>query len=274
MTVLADVYKPELWTGFFTMVGGGVAALTGLVFVALSLNLADMTKEATHKWRSINTLAGLTAIFVGCGLVLMGGQHHTAVGVELLMTALVGAVVFLYGFRQAFRIVHPSAPPQARSSFSVNRIASRWRMTVEPAIDRRGQAMSAEGNIQTVQNVYAAFGRADGQTILDSCTDDIDWGTDTSSTVAPWYGIRHGKEQVGAFFVDFGANMEVSAFEPYSFTASDDEVHTMVRMVATRRANGESVSMNLHHFFQFREGKIAFYRGSEDTAQVEAVFVD
>lgn len=112
MTVLADVYKPELWTGFFTMVGGGVAALTGLVFVALSLNLADMTKEATHKWRSVNTLAGLTAIFVGCGLVLMGGQHHEAVGVELLMTALVGAAVFLYGFRQAFR--YGSQPSKQR----------------------------------------------------------------------------------------------------------------------------------------------------------------
>jgi energy-converting hydrogenase Eha subunit G len=59
--MLTDVYKPELWSGFFTMVGGGVAALTGLVFVALSLNVEDMTEEATHKWRSINTLAGLTA---------------------------------------------------------------------------------------------------------------------------------------------------------------------------------------------------------------------
>ena len=98
-----DVYKPEIWTGFFTMVGGGVAALTGLVFVALSLNVEDMTKEATHKWRSINTLAGLTAIFVSCGLALMGGQRHAALGIELLVVAVAGAVTFLYGFRQAFR---------------------------------------------------------------------------------------------------------------------------------------------------------------------------
>jgi hypothetical protein len=76
--MLADIYKPELWNGFFTMVGGGVAALTGLVFVALSLNISEMTTDATHKYRSINTLAGLTAIFVRCGLVLMAGQSHTA----------------------------------------------------------------------------------------------------------------------------------------------------------------------------------------------------
>lgn len=99
----ADIYSPELWDGFFTMVGGGIAALTGLIFVALSLNLEDMTKEATHKYRSINTLAGLTVVFVSCGLALMGGQDHRAVAIELLLMALAGVTIFLYGFRQAFR---------------------------------------------------------------------------------------------------------------------------------------------------------------------------
>jgi hypothetical protein len=105
--MLADIYKPELWNSFFVMVGGGVAALTGLVFVALSialsLNLEEMTKDATHKYRSINTLAGLTAVFVTCGLVLLPGQNHEAIGTELLVAALAGTVIFLYGFRQAFK---------------------------------------------------------------------------------------------------------------------------------------------------------------------------
>lgn len=107
--MLADIYKPELWNGFFTMVGGGVAALTGLVFVALSLNIEDMTNDATHKYRSINTLAGLTAVFVRCGLVLMAGQSHRAVGIDLFVIAALGAGSFMYGFRQAFKFeAHPS----------------------------------------------------------------------------------------------------------------------------------------------------------------------
>lgn len=105
--MIADIYKPELWNSFFVMVGGGVAALTGLVFVALSialsLNLEDMTEDATHKYRSINTLAGLTAVFVICGLVLMPNQGHTAIGLELAIVSLTAATIFLYGFRQAFR---------------------------------------------------------------------------------------------------------------------------------------------------------------------------
>jgi hypothetical protein len=110
--MFADIYKPELWNGFFTMVGGGVAALTGLVFVALSLNVREMTKDATHKYRSINTLAGLTAVFVRCGLVLMAAQSHVAVGVDLFVLAAAGAISFLYGFRQAFR--HEAHPSKAR----------------------------------------------------------------------------------------------------------------------------------------------------------------
>jgi hypothetical protein len=114
--MLADVYKPEMWSNFFIMVGGGVAALTGLVFVALSIALStsvsDMTKDATHKYRSINTLAGLTAVFVSCGLILMPGQNHEAVGFELLSPGLIAAIIFLNGFRLAFRF--GSAPSKER----------------------------------------------------------------------------------------------------------------------------------------------------------------
>lgn len=105
--MLADVYKPDLWNSFFVMVGGGVAALTGLVFVALSialsLKLEKMTKDATPKYRSINTLAGLTAVFLTCGLVLIPSQNHETVGIDVLAPALIGVVIFLYGFRQAFK---------------------------------------------------------------------------------------------------------------------------------------------------------------------------
>jgi hypothetical protein len=37
----AEVYQPEQWHDFFVMVGGAAAALAGLVFVALSLNLTS-----------------------------------------------------------------------------------------------------------------------------------------------------------------------------------------------------------------------------------------
>ncbi len=130
--------------------------------------------------------------------------------------------------------------------------------------------MSADDNIKTIAHVYEAFGRGDVATILDAVTDDVDWAAEAASSVAPWYGVRHGRDAVAGFFAAFGATMEVEEFTPVSMAANDTDVHTVVRFQARSRSTGRPAAMNLHHFFRFRDGKIAFYRGTEDTAQTEA----
>jgi ketosteroid isomerase-like protein len=130
--------------------------------------------------------------------------------------------------------------------------------------------VGAEENLKTVQTMYEAFGRGDVATLLDALTDDVDWAADTSSTVAPWYGVRHGKDQVAAFFAEFGGAMEVQEFTPFAYAATDTEVHTVVRCRASSRATGRGIDQNLHHYFRFRDGKVDFYRGTEDTAQTVA----
>ena len=130
--------------------------------------------------------------------------------------------------------------------------------------------MSADANIKTIAQAYEAFGRGDVAAILDMVTDDVDWAAEaTDSNGAPWYGVRHGKDAVAAFFTDYGSAMEVEEFTPVSFAANDTDVLSVVRCRARSRASGRSVAMNLHHFFTFRDGKIAYYRGTEDTAQTE-----
>jgi len=124
--------------------------------------------------------------------------------------------------------------------------------------------------VQTIKRVYEAFGRGDVPTVVASVADDVDWATETSSTLAPWYGVRHGKDGVTSFFQAFGSTMDVQEFNPYAFAANDTEVHTVVHCRATCRATGKSIDHDLHHYFRFRGGKIAFYRGTEDTAQTEA----
>ena len=68
-----DAYRPDQWHDFFATVGGSAAVLSGLVFVALSLNLGVIARDATHRYRAIDTLAGMIGVFVLCALVLMGG---------------------------------------------------------------------------------------------------------------------------------------------------------------------------------------------------------
>ena len=131
--------------------------------------------------------------------------------------------------------------------------------------------MSADANIKTITQVYEAFGRGDVAAILDAVTDDVDWASEAASAGAPWYGVRHGKNEVAAFFGAFGSTMEVDEFTPVSIAANDTDVLTVVRFRARSRATGKASAMDLHHFFTFRDGKIAYYRGTEDTAQTEAV---
>jgi uncharacterized protein len=129
--------------------------------------------------------------------------------------------------------------------------------------------MGAEDNVKTIQTVYEAFGRGDVGTILEAVTDDVDWASDTASTVAPWYGVHTGKAGVAAFFQEFGGAMEVQEFTPFAFAANETEVHTVVRYRAISRATGKSAEMNLHHYFVFTGSHISYYRGTEDSAITE-----
>jgi uncharacterized protein len=131
--------------------------------------------------------------------------------------------------------------------------------------------MGADSNIETIQAVYEAFGRGDLAAILEAVSDDVDWATDTSSTAAPWYGLQVGKKGVAAFFEAFGSAMEVEEFTPRTVAANETDVLAVVRCRAKARSTGKTFDMNLHHYFVLRDGKISYYRGTEDTGQVEAV---
>ena len=134
--------------------------------------------------------------------------------------------------------------------------------------------MSADANIKTIAQAYEAFGRGDVAAILDMVTDDVDWAAEAASDGAPWYGVRNGRDAVARFFVDYGSAVEVEEFTPVSFAANDTDVLTVVRLRARSRATGKSAAMDLHHYFRFRDGKIAYYRGTEDTAQTEVTLRD
>ncbi len=102
--IAALVFRPGQWTNFFLLVGTGAATLTGLVFVAMSLNLRVIAVDATYRYRAINTLTGLTLVFLRCALVLMGGQNHRAIGTELFLVSGVSFVIFLRGYARAIKM--------------------------------------------------------------------------------------------------------------------------------------------------------------------------
>ena len=127
--------------------------------------------------------------------------------------------------------------------------------------------MGAEENVKTVQAIYEAFGRGDVATILEQVTDDVDWAVEPDGR-APWNGVRRGKEQVAGFFQAIAEHSEVTGFTPLAFASNDTDVMTVIRYDVRVPATGKSGTMDLHHWWRFRDGNVCFVRGTEDTALV------
>jgi|SRR5579864_4536947 len=98
----SDVYDAGLWSNFFVLVGTGSAALTGLVFVAISVNLKGVLKDATHTYRAINMLSGFTSVFILSSFALMGYQTNQTLGLEWLLVSLFAAAINTNGYIRGF----------------------------------------------------------------------------------------------------------------------------------------------------------------------------
>ncbi len=86
------------WNDFFVMAGGGTAALAGLIFVAMAVNLDVILRNATHRNRAINMLSGFTAVFMASGFALVAKQPLRALGVEWLALWLIATIIFVRGY--------------------------------------------------------------------------------------------------------------------------------------------------------------------------------
>jgi modulator of FtsH protease len=83
-------FAPADWHEFFNAAVGASAALLGLLFVAISINLKLILKHRHLPGRAAGTLGTLLSVLVVCSFGLVPGQSNRALGVEILAT---GAVV-------------------------------------------------------------------------------------------------------------------------------------------------------------------------------------
>jgi uncharacterized protein len=132
--------------------------------------------------------------------------------------------------------------------------------------------MSQQDNLAMVSEIYDAVGRGDVAAILDRVTDDVDWAAEAAGRAAPWHGPRPGKAGVASFFGELASSIEISEFTPHSFAAGENDVHLLVRFAFRAIATGREASMTMHHYWRLRDGKVDYFRGSEDTEQTARVF--
>jgi len=103
-------YSPADWESFFVAVVGAAAALTGLLFVAVSLNLGTILKDPASMLptRTAETLASLLFVVISSALVLVP-QNSRLLGLEILLI-VVPLLVITTRFQLKFRRANPNAP--------------------------------------------------------------------------------------------------------------------------------------------------------------------
>jgi len=86
-------YDVSEWADFAKTVAGGAAALAGLLFVALSLNLAEVLKYPGVPARAAVTLGLTIAILLTAIFVATPGQDPRVLAVEIAVIGIFGALV-------------------------------------------------------------------------------------------------------------------------------------------------------------------------------------
>ncbi len=109
---------PAVWQNFYIMIGTANAAITGLLFVALSLHLKQILAHPIYKPRAVLVLGILTTQIVISAIVL-SPQTRVLMGIEVLILNL-----FFLALNARYR---QPAQPTAGSAIAVAiRIVYLW----------------------------------------------------------------------------------------------------------------------------------------------------
>lgn len=102
----------DQWSDFFVASVGASAALAGLVMVAISVNVRAILDGPALPARAASTVAILVLILACTTVGLVKAQSLRALGVELLIFALVGMIPAAYSTRADLRV--PGRPGPER----------------------------------------------------------------------------------------------------------------------------------------------------------------
>lgn len=131
--------------------------------------------------------------------------------------------------------------------------------------------MNEMRNVQIVQQIYAAFGKREVQTLLTFLSDEIDWQLLGPPKIAH-AGPHRGRDQVRRFFATVAETLEITQFEPREFIAQSDKVVALGYYAGRVKSTGRQYASEWAHVFTLREGKVIKFREYADTANLAAAY--
>ncbi|HEV2769014.1 MAG TPA: nuclear transport factor 2 family protein [Solirubrobacteraceae bacterium] len=125
-------------------------------------------------------------------------------------------------------------------------------------------------NVETVEKIYAAFGRGDLRTVLDAFDPEIAW---IAPPTLPWSrGEYRTPAEVREYFASFGAALEAPHFSFDELIEAGDRVVAIGHENARARPTDRHFSMRVAHIWTIREGRAVRMEGIPDSATVVEAF--
>ncbi|HEY9840958.1 MAG: nuclear transport factor 2 family protein [Candidatus Sericytochromatia bacterium] len=123
-------------------------------------------------------------------------------------------------------------------------------------------------NLETTQNIYAAFGRGDVPFILSQLDENVVWEENNRDLGIPWIAPGRGLEAVQRFFGVVGQEFEIKEFGVNGLCVGENVVTALVHMQATIRSTGGRIDDHEVHVWYFNaKGKVSGFRHVVDTYQ-------
>lgn len=125
------------------------------------------------------------------------------------------------------------------------------------------------GNLQTVQEIYAAFGSGDVDAIMARCVDAPEWEYGSTAADVPW--LQHQTDRAGAIANVQASGMELSIekFDLKDLLEGDGVVVALLDIEFTVKKSGKRVTeIDAVHIWRFNKaGKVTQFRQRVDTLQ-------
>jgi ketosteroid isomerase-like protein len=126
-------------------------------------------------------------------------------------------------------------------------------------------------NVNTVQQVYAAFAKRDINAILSMLSPDIEWG-EPPNPFNPAGGTRHGHEGFLEWLNIGRQSEEILVLEPRKFLTDRDSVAVVGFTRCLAKPTGKSYETDFVHVVTIREGKIVRFQEFFDTYAAAEAF--
>ena len=103
--------------------------------------------------------------------------------------------------------------------------------------------MSAQDNIQTAKDMYAAVKTGDSAAVLECCAENVQVVLDIAAGEIPWSGKYEGHAGLGAEQQLMAEHLQIDALEQLDFLASETKVAVVNKCEVTVKKNGQKVSL-------------------------------